>query len=171
MGGMPGGGPTPQQLFQMFQNMPAADRDRFAETFGLNPQQLAQVTQMLNSMSPEQFAQMMQMTGGMGGPGGMPGMPGGGGQPPPGANVIQLTQEEMAAVTRLTQLGFTQQEAVQAYLACDKNEESAANLLFDGFGGDGGGMMMGGFPPAAAPAPAPAPAPVAPAATPTTTPP
>ena len=42
--------------------------------------------------------------GGMGGPGGMP--PGG---VPPGANVIQLTQEEMAAVTRLTDLGFSQQ--------------------------------------------------------------
>ena len=28
--------------------------------------------------------------------------------------------------------GRSEQEAVQAYLACDKDENAAANLLFDG---------------------------------------
>ena len=69
---------------------------------------------------------------GMGGPGG----PGGA---PPGAHVVQLSQEEAAAVQRLQGLGFSQQEAVEAYLVCDKNEEAAANFLFDGMGGGGGG--------------------------------
>merc|ERR1719399_1578224 len=140
--------------------MPAAERDQFAQTFGIDPAQLQQMTQLMNQMSPEQFEQVMQMMpqGGPGGMGGMPGMPPGGA--PPGANVIQLTQEEMEAVTRLTDLGFSQQEAVQAYMACDKNEAHAANLLFDGFGDMGGG---GAMPMAAAPA-APAPAPAAPAA-------
>jgi uncharacterized UBP type Zn finger protein len=32
---------------------------------------------------------------------------------------------------QLVALGFTKIEAAQAYFACDKNEELAANLLFD----------------------------------------
>ena len=49
----------------------------------------------------------------------------------PGAT-IKLTREESLAVKRLQDLGnFSQAEAVQAYLACDKNEELAANFLFE----------------------------------------
>lgn len=48
-----------------------------------------------------------------------------------GQNTIRLTQEEFEAVNRLKAFGFTEMEAVQAYLACDKNEEYALNLLFD----------------------------------------
>jgi hypothetical protein len=32
---------------------------------------------------------------------------------------------------QLAGLGFSKVEAAQAYLACDKNEQMAANLLFD----------------------------------------
>ena len=35
----------------------------------------------------------------------------------------------MAAVVRLADMGFDRTEAAQAYLACDKNEALAANLL------------------------------------------
>ena len=59
--------------------------------------------------------------------------------PAHGAHVAELSQEEAAAVQRLQGLGFSQQEAVEAYLVCDKNEEAAANFLFDGMGGGGGG--------------------------------
>jgi UV excision repair protein RAD23 len=55
---------------------------------------------------------------------------GAGGGDPPG--VVRLTAEEMAAVDRLTAMGFDRNSAAQAYLACDKNEELAANLLMDG---------------------------------------
>eukprot|EP00929_Paragymnodinium_shiwhaense_P051398 TRINITY_DN2586_c2_g1_i1.p1 TRINITY_DN2586_c2_g1~~TRINITY_DN2586_c2_g1_i1.p1 ORF type:complete len:382 (+),score=139.80 TRINITY_DN2586_c2_g1_i1:107-1252(+) len=56
---------------------------------------------------------------------------GGAGGAPPGTTVVRLSPEEREAVNRLMSLGFDQQSALQAYLACDKNEELAANFLFD----------------------------------------
>ncbi|GMK54431.1 hypothetical protein CspeluHIS016_0110170 [Cutaneotrichosporon spelunceum] len=44
---------------------------------------------------------------------------------------VNLTQEEAAAVERLEQLGFERQMVLQAFLLCDKNEELAANFLFE----------------------------------------
>ena len=57
-----------------------------------------------------------------------------------GAQILRLNEEEMAAVNRLTEMGFDRTEAAQAYLACDKNEALAANLLMDG--GFGGGLKL-----------------------------
>nr|KIR45247.1 UV excision repair protein Rad23 [Cryptococcus bacillisporus CA1280] len=44
---------------------------------------------------------------------------------------VNLTQEEAAAVERLEALGFDRQTVLQAYMLCDKNEELAANFLFE----------------------------------------
>merc|ERR1712127_462699 len=91
------------------------------------------------------MAMQAQGLGGM--MGGMPGAAGGqGGAGMGDAQVLRLSEEEMAAVDRLTEMGFDRTEAAQAYLACDKNEALAANLLMDGgFGGfDGGDADMGG---------------------------
>eukprot|EP00746_Dinoflagellata_sp_MGD_P135613 gnl/MRDRNA2_/MRDRNA2_69659_c0_seq1.p1 gnl/MRDRNA2_/MRDRNA2_69659_c0~~gnl/MRDRNA2_/MRDRNA2_69659_c0_seq1.p1 ORF type:complete len:266 (+),score=91.39 gnl/MRDRNA2_/MRDRNA2_69659_c0_seq1:159-956(+) len=54
-----------------------------------------------------------------------------------GANV-ELSEAENEAVERLQQLGFTREVAVQAYVACGKNEEVAASMLFE----HGEGSMM-----------------------------
>jgi len=154
-GGMPGGGGQAQQMMaimQHIQQLPPEERERFAQQMGMPPQVMQQMTQMMQNMSPEQLQQMMGMVMGGGGPGG----PGGAGGPG-GPNVIHLTQEEAQAVERLQGLGFSQQEAIQAYLACDKNEDLAANFLFDGgMGGGDFGMPPLAATPEAAPTAAPA---------------
>ncbi|CAF9904960.1 hypothetical protein IMSHALPRED_000223 [Imshaugia aleurites] len=50
---------------------------------------------------------------------------------PPGAQEISVTEEERDAIERLCRLGFERDQVIQAYFACDKNEEMAANFLFD----------------------------------------
>ena len=71
-----------------------------------------------------------------------PGMMGGGAGGG-GPTVLRLSDEEMAAVDRLTEMGFDRAEAAQAFLACDKNEALAANLLMDSMS-DGGFFGGGG---------------------------
>ena len=44
---------------------------------------------------------------------------------------IQITPEENDAITRLCELGFDRNLVIQVYFACDKNEDMAANLLFN----------------------------------------
>lgn len=56
---------------------------------------------------------------------------------PPGAAVIQVTVGEREAIERLKQLGFSEAAAIQAYFACDKDENQAANLLFQEMEEDG----------------------------------
>lgn len=80
---------------------------------------------------------MEDSQGGQGGQGGL-GALGGMAPPRPPPGSIQITPEEGAAIQRvkivllqLMSFGFSKLDAAQAYFACDKNEDLAANLLFD----------------------------------------
>ena len=131
------GGGNPAQMAQMIQSMSAEELQQMAQMMGISADQLRDTARMIGQMPPEQLNQfMMQAMAGNG----MEGMMGGAGGA--GQHVLRLTEEEMAAVDRLTEMGFDRSEAAQAFLACDKNEALAANLLMDSmanggfFGGD-----------------------------------
>jgi len=77
------------------------------------------------------FQAFNQSAGMMGGMQGAQGAQSAGAQRAGSENVIRLTKEEFDAVNRLKELGFNEREAVQAFFACDKNEELAANFLME----------------------------------------
>lgn len=87
-----------------------------------NPELLQEISnhqqefiQMLNEPNPGP-------TAGSGGGAGRTGSMG-------GQNYIQITPQEKEAIERLKALGFPEGLVVQAYFACDKNENLAANFL------------------------------------------
>jgi UV excision repair protein RAD23 len=142
--GMMDGMANPAQMAQMIQSMSPNELNQMAQMMGLSSDQLRTTAQMLGQIPPEQLQQyMLDGGGGLGGLFGAGGGGGGGGHG--GQQVLRLTEEEMAAVDRLTEMGFDRSEAAQAFLACDKNEALAANLLMDSMAdGDGGGWEQQG---------------------------
>lgn len=122
------GAPTPESLAQVREAIaqnPALLQQAIQAILQENPALAQQINQ-----NPELLYQMFA--------GGEEGDDEGGYAPPMGMQpqTIALTQDEMAAIQRLQALGFTQQQAAEAYLACGKNEELAANFLFEGGFGD-----------------------------------
>lgn len=48
-----------------------------------------------------------------------------------GRNYLKLSKQDYDAVNKLKELGFGEADCLQAYFACDKNEDMAANLLWE----------------------------------------
>jgi len=56
-------------------------------------------------------------------------------RPPVGnQNVIRMTHAEAESIERLKNIGFSQHQALEAFLVCNKNEQMAANYLFENAG-------------------------------------
>ncbi|KAI0399946.1 XPC-binding domain-containing protein [Xylaria palmicola] len=106
--------PQFQQLRQVVQQQPQM-LEPILQQLGAGNPQLAQ----LISQNPDQFLQLLGEDNDDDAP------------LPPGAQAISVTEEERDAIERLCRLGFDRDAAIQAYFACDKNEELAANFLFD----------------------------------------
>jgi len=106
--------PQFQQLRQVVQQNPQMLEPILQQVGAGNPQLAALIGQ-----HPEQFLQLLSEDAENDAP------------LPPGAQQIQVTEEEREAIERLCRLGFSRDQAIQAYFACDKNEELAANFLFD----------------------------------------
>ncbi|CAL1529981.1 unnamed protein product [Lymnaea stagnalis] len=110
---------------------------RMRQAIQENPQLLPALLQQIGQNNPpllqmisqnqERFVQMLNepddgsdQEGGQGA---------GGTNPPPGSGYISVTPEEKQAIDRLKALGFSEAMCIQAYFACDKNEDLAANFL------------------------------------------
>ncbi|KAG9007068.1 hypothetical protein FRB90_009573 [Tulasnella sp. 427] len=115
--------PALAQIRTLAQQNPALVQPLLQQLLGAHPE-LAQVL----AQNPDLLVQLL---GGGAGSGGL-----GEGDDddniPEGAQVIQVTPEEAEAIQRLEALGFSRNQAAQAYFACGKNEELAANFLFEG---------------------------------------
>ncbi|KAJ1902060.1 UV excision repair protein rad23 [Kickxella alabastrina] len=129
---------TPQfrQLQQMLRENPQMLSVVLRELAQQQPQLMQLISEhreefmmmLLEGFSEEQMAGILQETDRMG----LTeddGYDGGGG--PEGEMQIRVTLEEKEAIERLEDLGFSRQIVIQAYFACDKNEELAANYLFE----------------------------------------
>lgn len=114
--------PQFQQLRQLVQQQPTMLEPVLQQVADGNPQ----LAQMIGQ-NQEQFLQLLSEDIGGDAITGM----GDTGPMPPNAVPISVTEEERDAIERLCRLGFPRDQVVQAYFACDKNEELAANFLFE----------------------------------------
>ncbi|XP_069784584.1 UV excision repair protein RAD23 homolog B-like isoform X1 [Narcine bancroftii] len=110
--------PQFQQMRQIIQQNPALLPALLQQLGRDNPTLLQQITQ-----HQEQFVQMLND------PLGEAGSEGAEGHGSPHTNYIQVTPQEKEAIERLKALGFPEGLVIQAYFACEKNENLAANFL------------------------------------------
>merc|ERR1712218_108740 len=111
-----------QQMRQLIQRDPNMLNTVLQQLGQSNPELLQIISQ-----NQEGFVRMMNEIGS----GTSPdlGNPAGAGQQPSLPGVIPVSQEDKEAIERLKALGFPEDLVVQAYFACDKNENLAANFL------------------------------------------
>lgn len=103
--------PQMDQIRQLMEQNPAGLQQMIQQVVASNPG-LAQ----LLTENPEEFLRQL----------------GGGAEEREGdPSVVHVTPEEHEAIQRLEALGFPRHRVLEAYFACDRNEEMAANYLFE----------------------------------------
>lgn len=117
--------PQFQNMRQVIQQNPALLPALLQQLGQENPQLLQQISQ-----HQEQFIQMLnEPLGEMADISDIEGEIGAIGEEAPQMNYIQVTPQEKEAIERLKALGFPESLVIQAYFACEKNENLAANFL------------------------------------------
>ncbi|XP_005994200.1 UV excision repair protein RAD23 homolog A isoform X1 [Latimeria chalumnae] len=117
--------PQFQNMRQVIQQNPALFAALLQQLGQENPQLLQQISQ-----NQEQFIQMLnEPLGEMAEMADIEGELGAIGEDLPQTNYIQVTPQEKEAIERLKALGFPENLVIQAYFACEKNENLAANFL------------------------------------------
>ena len=132
--------PQFDQIRGMVQQRPRLLGPLLQQLAQINPQILTLINQhqqefmaLLNEPIQGGGAATGGATGGLGGLAGLGGLGGeaGGQAGGPQTMGIQVTQEEREAINRLQALGFERHVVIEAFFACDKNEQLTANYLFD----------------------------------------
>ncbi|XP_052023354.1 UV excision repair protein RAD23 homolog A isoform X3 [Apodemus sylvaticus] len=117
--------PQFQNMRQVIQQNPALLPALLQQLGQENPQLLQQI-----SRHQEQFIQMLnEPPGELADISDVEGEVGAIGEEAPQMNYIQVTPQEKEAIERLKALGFPESLVIQAYFACEKNENLAANFL------------------------------------------
>ena len=116
----------PTKLTNLLQNLQQNDPDLFALINEREDEFKALLEQPVNQNDIRNLRNFQREMG-MGGEAG--GQEHGHGQ---GTIRVNLTPEDRVIINRLKELGnFNEADVIQAYLACDKNEEMTANYLFE----------------------------------------
>jgi len=140
----PASNPTPTSNMSTFDRIRQEPQfQQIRQIIRTNPHLLEQFIQQMSRENPElfrditahqeEFIQMLNEDAGDDAPAAQEQLGGAGGptitREQDGRVTLQVTEAERQAIDRLKQLGFPEDMVVQAYFACDKNEELAANFL------------------------------------------
>lgn len=137
------GGGTAEDLSELSQNPQFLALRQLIQQ---NPEQLQTLMQTLQATQPElyqlieqrpqEFLELLNQVDEGDDEGEGDDLPQGGGpagQGPPGTVTITLSQQDQLAINRLQDMGFDRNRVIEAFLACDRNEELAANYLLSSF--------------------------------------
>ncbi|XP_038627049.1 UV excision repair protein RAD23 homolog A isoform X2 [Tachyglossus aculeatus] len=118
------GGENPLEFLRdqpQFQNM--------RQVIQQNPALLPALLQQLGQENPHLLQMLNEPSGDLGDMSDIEGEIGAIGDEPTQMSYIQVTPQEKEAIERLKALGFPESLVIQAYFACEKNENLAANFL------------------------------------------